>query len=477
MTCEAETTSQAPSTSEVIVVPTPHPTTCPTPGTYTIPATTITVKKTTTVCDATSTKVPSGTHTVGGVTTVVVTATTVTCPVATVETSGTVTTSTIRMTEYVCPSAGTYTIAPITTTVTEETVLVYPTPSVCNPGTYTAPEKVVTVTKTQEVVYCPFTSKGLPTSTPAPVKSQAPPPPPPASTKVAPKPQPSKAPSNNNKGLTSDNDAFAMTYTPYEPSNGACKTGAQVDADIAAIKGAGIDTVRVYSTDCGTLDTVGSACDKHGVSMIVGVFVKASGCSINTPEIAEQVKELSGWKGWSKVKLVVVGNEAIMNNFCTPQQLKQLVIDVKSACHSQFPGPYTISETLNVWQRGDVSSAICGVVDVTGANIHPYFNGQVTPDSAGDFVQSQLDLLANICPGHDVINLECGWPGEGNCNGEACAGPSEQAAAIKSIRKKCGNKTVFFSFTNDFWKDKGSCGCEQSWGAAKAFSININISI
>jgi hypothetical protein len=136
-------------------VPTPEPITCPTPGTYTFTATTVTLEETTTVCVPGSTHVPSGTHVVGGVTTVVDTATTVTCPVGVVTTlPDGIVKSTIISTEYVCPTAGTYTIAPITVTVSEECDVDFPVPTSYNPGTYTAPEQVVTVTDTDYVTVC-----------------------------------------------------------------------------------------------------------------------------------------------------------------------------------------------------------------------------------------------------------------------------------------------------------------------------------
>ncbi|KJZ76570.1 hypothetical protein HIM_03906 [Hirsutella minnesotensis 3608] len=482
-------------------VPTPQTKVYPTPGTYTVSATTVTLTQTTTVCAATSTKVPAGTHVVGGITTTVNLPTTVTAPVATIITTGGVTTSTIVQTEYVCPSAGTYTIAPITTTVNQETVIHYPVPTSYSPGTYVAPQKVVTVTETGYVYYCPFTSAGLPTSTPAPApqstEAALPPPPPPAAPtpeapavptheKVVPpvvtyqetppalpaKPkQPSPAPPAAAGGLVSHNDHFGMTYTPYQ-NNHQCKSASQVDQDISQLKQAGFTTVRVYSTDCDTLKNVGNACKKHGVSMIVGIFTEGQ-CSYESPHIKKQVDELAQWDKWDLVKLVVVGNEAIFKGHCSPTQLATLITTVKSKCHS-FKGPYTISETLNVWQRPDVSGAICGVVDVTGANIHPYFNPTVTPDSAGDFVASQLHLLSNICKGNEVINLECGWPTRGKCNGKACPGKNEQAKALNSIREKVGSKTVFFSLTDDLWKEAGECGCEQSWGSYASFSVSAS---
>ncbi|KAF7559704.1 hypothetical protein G7046_g4450 [Stylonectria norvegica] len=505
-TSQAPTTSAAPISTKVVVVvplPTPEAHTCPTPGVYTFTATTVTLSSTTTVCVPQSTKVPAGTHTLGGVTTIVETATTVTCPYAKETTSGGVVTSVIDTTTYVCPSAGTYTIAPVTKSCSEETIIVYPVPTSYLPGTYTAPEQVVTVTETDFVYVCPYSSQGLPTTSAvveqptvkvvtyeAPVTTKAPAPsktpvvvvetPESTSevveetTSAAPKPKASHAPKKANTstpsgGLTGGNDHFGITYTPYQAENGDCKSSDAVSADIKGLKDSGFEIVRVYSTDCNTLETVGSACSEHGLQMIIGIFVKDTGCSYEVEDIKEQVDAIAAWADWSKVNLFVVGNEAIMNGFCSASELAELVTVVKSKC-PEYTGPWTISETLNIWQQPEVASAICDVVDVTGANIHPYFNPEVSPDMAGDFVSGQLELLREICSGNDVINLECGWPTKGSCNGLACPGLDEQATAIKSIRDSCGDKTVFFSYEDDMWKAAGECGCEQSWGSKDCFS-------
>ncbi|UPK99527.1 hypothetical protein LCI18_010462 [Fusarium solani-melongenae] len=496
----------------VVPVPTPQEYNCPTPGTYTFPATTLTVTESTTVCVGESTKVPSGTHTFGGVTTVVEQPTTITCPYAKeTEHEGKVT-SVIETTVFVCPTAGTYTIGPVTKSCTEETVLVYPVPTSYAPGTYTAPEQVVTVTETDYVYVCPYSQVGIPTSSKVPEAPkptyvapkptyEAPKPKPTTAVYEAPKekpstpvyevpsekpstpaytqpayekpsaaPKPKAQPKKVSTGgsLRGGNDHYGITYTPYESSNGDCKSADKVDKDIAELKEAGFQIIRSYSTDCDTLKSVGGACKKHGIDMIIGVFVKASGCSYETPEIKEQVDAIAEWAQWDQVKLFVVGNEAIMNGFCSAAELRELITVVKSKC-SGYTGPYTIAETLNIWEQPETKSAICDVVDVTGANIHPYFNAEVTPSDAGTFVSGQLDLLSKICEGNDVINLECGWPSEGNCNGSACPGKSEQAEAIKSIRESCGDKTVFFSYEDDKWKEPGSCNCEQSWGCKSAF--------
>ncbi|KAI0102902.1 glycoside hydrolase family 17 protein [Nemania sp. FL0031] len=482
------------STTEV-VVPTPIAQTCPTTGVYTFPATTVTLTDSTTVAVPYTTSVPAGTHTLGGVTTVVTTATTIVCPYATVSTSEGVTTSVIESTTYVCPSAGTYTIAPTTTTVTEGTTVTIPSVTSYPAGTYTQPEVVTTIYETSTVVYCPFdiptpsTSEAVPTTyvaetTPVvtyPVETTTVPAvtypvttvvPESSSTSTKSTPTPSNSPGKT-PGQGVPGKPWAVTYTPYETSsNGGCKTQAQVNSDIAAIAAAGVTTIRVYSTDCSTLEFVGGACEAHGIKMILGIFVDEPGCDASNPSVTEQISAIKAWGKWDLVELISVGNEAVLHGYCTPSELAGLISTTKSQL--SYTGPYSTAETVNIWQQSEFSALICPVVDFVGANAHAFFNTETTADQAGDFVKGQLDIISNICSGKEGRIMETGWPSAGQALGLAVPGVSQQAAAIKSIVKAVGDKAVLFSLTSDAWKDGNTqCQCEQHWGCASVLGISI----
>ncbi|TGO54518.1 hypothetical protein BCON_0106g00350 [Botryotinia convoluta] len=511
------TAPTAPASTAPAVVPTPLATTCPTPGVYTIPATTVTLTESTTVCGATSTGLPSaGTYTVGGVTTVVTTATTVVCPYAAVSTSEGVVTSTILTTTYVCPSAGTYTINPLTTTVTEPAVWVYPTPASYAPGTYTQPEVVTTITETNVVVFCPYSSSystivdatlpaGTPaqaTSAPAPVTTSVVVPaatPSSSSVYVAPSSSAvyvapsssavsvvpsssavassvvassvaspsasstSSSSSGNGGSVGSSGKQWAMTYSPYQDS-GSCKTAAEVSVDVALIAAKGFTAIRIYSTDCSGLENVGNAAKLAGLKLIVGIFISETGCS----GAADQVTDLIAWGQWSLVELIVVGNEAVFGGHTTASELAAFISSSRSSFASAgYTGQITTTEPLNIWQEN--TSVLCSVVDITGANLHPFFNAEVTAENAGKFALSQLELADAICPGLTAINLETGWPSAGTCNGAACPGADEQKTAVASIIESCGGRAAIFSYTNDLWKQPGGFGCEQSWGSIHLF--------
>ncbi|BAE55626.1 putative cell wall glucanase [Aspergillus flavus] len=456
-------TPAVPATSES-PLPTPGVTSFSSTGIYTIPATTVTVRDTTTVCGATTTELPSGTHTFGGVTTVVSTATTVTCPVATVEPSGSTVTSKIYTTTYVCPSAGTYTIAPTTTYVPTSTVVVYPTPATITPGTYTQDEQTVTVTRTDFTYVCPFTGNDQPTSAPVASTSAVP-----VTTTAAPSTTSAVASSSASASSTAtavptgvSGQQMGMTYSPYT-NEGGCQSKDQVLKDVALIKQKGFTHVRVYSTDCNGLEYIGEAARENGLKMIIGVFISSTGIS----GAQEQVTAITKWAQWDLVTLVVVGNEAIQNGYTDASSLAGFISSCKSSFQaSGYSGQVTTTEPINVWQQS--GSALCGAVDILGANLHPFFNADVTPDQAGSFVRAQIKDLEAVC-NKDVINLETGWPSAGNANGKAVPGTAQQAAAIKALVEEVGSQSVFFSYSNDLWKDAGEFDVERYWGCIDQF--------
>ncbi|KAJ5118091.1 uncharacterized protein N7443_003227 [Penicillium atrosanguineum] len=476
------TASATPSTSTVVVtLPTNGVTSFSSTGTYTIPATTMTVTDTTTVCGATSTAVPSGTHTIGEVTTIVETGTVVTCPYATVKPTGTTVTSIIEYTTYTCPVAGTYTVVPGTvTSVPSATTIVYPTASTITPGVYTKPETTITATVTDTTYYCPFaTSTGLATSTapavaatstapavvatsPAAVETTAA-----AATTsvVAATSSTSTAAAStgtSSSGLTGSGQ-LGMTFSPYT-SSGACMTQTEVTNNLKTINDKGFNLVRVYSTDCNSLEYIGSACKSLGMKMILGVYIESSG----TSGAQEQVEAITSWAQWSMVELIVVGNEAVSSGYVTAAQLASFITSAKSSFTSAgYTGHVTTTEPIDVWEQYGAST-LCSPVDIVGANIHPFFNSQTTAEQAGTFALSEYKILQKLC-GKDVLNLETGWPNGGSANGAAVPGIAEQKTAIHAIAEAIGSKSIFFSYANDDWKAPGDFDVEQHWGCASVF--------
>jgi exo-beta-1,3-glucanase (GH17 family) len=443
------------SPSPSVTLPTPGVTSFTSTGVYTIPATTITVTDATTVCGATTTPLTSGTNTYGGVTTVVETATTVTCPVATVKPTGTTVTSVIEETTYVCPTAGTYTIAPTTTFVPTSTMTVYPTPQTITPGTYSHPEQTVTATRTDYTYVCPFTPANEPTSSPTPPQST------PSKSTPAATNTPDNTPTST-PVLGGGGDHMGVTYSPFS-DDGGCKSKAQVLADIGLAKLKGFTHVRVYSTDCDTLENVGEACDINDLKMILGVFIDNTGIQ----DAKKQVDTICEWAQWEMVSLIVVGNEAIQSYGIDAGSLAGFIKSAKQQfVSSGYHGDVTTTEPINIWQQ--YGGTLCSAIDVLGANIHCFFNADTTAQECGKFVKGEIEVLHGIC-NKKVINLETGYPSKGQPNGKAVPSPENQEIAIRGIQEHAGDSSVFFSYSNEMWKTPGPWGVEQYWGCIQAF--------
>ena len=256
-----------------------------------------------------------------------------------------------------------------------------------------------------------------------------------------------------------------MTYSPYT-SSGDCKSASAISSDVASIAAKGFSSIRLYSTDCSGLENVGSAASSHGLKLILGIFISETGISA----AEEQIDEITSWAkasgGWTAVEMIVVGNEAVFNSYCSASELAAFITKCKSAFSAAgYSGPITTTEPLNILTEN--AGTLCPVIDAAAANIHPFFNADVKAEDAGPFVAQELALLEKICPGKQAYNLETGWPSAGQTNGAACPGVEEQKVAI--IKEHVGGKCAFFSFENDLWKSEGEFAVEQSWGCSQLF--------
>lgn len=258
-----------------------------------------------------------------------------------------------------------------------------------------------------------------------------------------------------------------MTYSPYT-EQGACKEADDIKADIAKMAAKGFSSVRLYSTDCGGLSAVGAAAATHKLKLVLGVYISPSGISA----AAEQVTDIVTWASgdYAAVEMIVIGNEAIFNNYADAPSLAAFISSTKSTLRAAgYTGPVTTTEPMNIMQNA--TSILCPVLDVLAANIHPFFNPAVSASSAGTFVADALVELSTLCGDtREAYNLETGWPHGGLANGEAVPGTEEQRMAIEAIRGLAGGKSVFFSFVDDLWKHPGDLNVEQSWGCSQLFT-------
>lgn len=263
----------------------------------------------------------------------------------------------------------------------------------------------------------------------------------------------SSAPTASSSVSAGSAGALGITYTPYT-SNGGCKTSDEVAEDLKKISDYSI--IRLYGTDCNQIENVYNA-KGDNQKLFVGVFDIG-----NIQSSCQAIHD--GIKGdWDSVHTVNIGNELVNDGEATVDQVAGYVQQGRSALKSLgYNGPVVAVDTFIATIN---NPGLCKLSDYIAVNAHAYFDGGVTSEQAGSWVQQQIERVWSACGGSKPVTIvETGWPSKGKSNGKANASPNDQSAAIDSIKSSVGNDAYLFTAFNDLWKQPGYLDVEQFWG-------------
>lgn len=316
------------------------------------------------------------------------------------------------------------------------------------------------------------TSQAPPAPQPEPT-SQAPPAPQPTS-EAAPTPEPSPttlstsvipASSAQPSPTFSPNGIlpYSLTYSPYNDDS-SCKNSDQVMKDLKEIVAKGIKVIRIYGTDCGSVQTVEPAAKQLGLKINQGFWIGPQGVDSIDAGVQEFIDWVQQNQAWGMIDSITVGNEAIIAGYVSPQQLIGKIGQVKAQLKSAgYQGQVTTAEPAVSYTT---HPELCTgpELDYVGINSHAYFNPQQSPQTAGQFALDEMALTRKTCNNKIVFVTETGYPSAGNVNGNNTPSPENQDIAINSLLKALNGYGTFFTMYNDFWKAPGPYNFEQHFG-------------
>lgn len=280
-------------------------------------------------------------------------------------------------------------------------------------------------------------------------------PPQPSSSSAAPEPTNVPAPG----GII----PYSLTYSPYNDDS-SCKNAGQVLADLREIANKGIKIVRIYGTDCGSIQTVQPAAQQLGLRLDQGFWIGPSGVDSIDQGVQEFIDWASSNNGWGLIDTITVGNEAIIAGYVNAQQLLGKIRQVKGQLQAAgYQGQVTTAEPAVTYTK---NPDLCTgpELDYVGINSHAYFNPQQSPETAGQFALDEMDLTRRTCNNKVVFVTETGYPSAGNVNGNNTPSPANQAIAINSLLKALNGHGTFFTMFDDYWKAPGPYNVEQHFG-------------
>lgn len=265
------------------------------------------------------------------------------------------------------------------------------------------------------------------------------------------------APSSSSSSSSGSSGSFnggtkGIVYSPYKV--GGCKSADEVKSDLAKLTNYQI--IRIYGVDCSQVENVKAAL-APGQQLFLGIF--------DVADLQNGLKALISAIGndWSVVHTISIGNELVNNGQASVDQIGSYVSSARSILSAAgYTGPVVSVDTFIAVIN---NPGLCQYSDYMAVNAHAYFDGNIAAEGAGDWVAQQIERVSSACGGSKkVLITESGWPHQGDSNGKAIASPSEQSAAISSIKSTSGKDCILFTAFDDPWKSPGLHGIEQFFG-------------
>jgi glucan 1,3-beta-glucosidase len=196
----------------------------------------------------------------------------------------------------------------------------------------------------------------------------------------------------------------------------------QIDEDFAHLSTV-TDCVRIYSVDQG-LENVPALARKHGLQVILGMWIGRDRKG-NAEQIEAGIRLAN--ESPDVVRLLAVGNEALLRGEISEEALGALLKDVKA----RVSVPITYADVWEFWVK---HRPLADLVDVVTVHILPYWEDEPVPaDKAGAHLADIRKHVGEAFPGKSILIGETGWPSQGRMRWGARATPADQARVLHDI--------------------------------------------
>jgi exo-beta-1,3-glucanase (GH17 family)/cellulose synthase/poly-beta-1,6-N-acetylglucosamine synthase-like glycosyltransferase len=215
----------------------------------------------------------------------------------------------------------------------------------------------------------------------------------------------------------------SVSYAPFvnssHPDSGERPTAEQIRADLRAIAPY-TRAIRTYSSTGGA-EMVPPIAAEFGLKVTVGAWIDKYK-ERNEREIRSAL-DLARHN--SNVNAIIVGNETMLRNETSAEDLIKLIQRVKRSS----PVPVSTGEIWTAWiEHPELASA----VDFIAAHILPYWAG-FDASNAVDRTFDEFNKLRRLHPGKRIVIAEFGWPSAGYNFHDANPGRFEQAAVMRDF--------------------------------------------
>ncbi|MFN5431831.1 MAG: MFS transporter [Cyclobacteriaceae bacterium] len=254
---------------------------------------------------------------------------------------------------------------------------------------------------------------------------------------------------NLNKGLS------GICFSPYlEGQNiGDILSEAQIKRRMAIVAPYS-KWVRSFSCTEGN-EFIPKAAREKGLKTMVGAWIDS-----DKAKNEEEIKQLIDLAEQGYVDIAVVGNEVLLRNDLTKQELLNYISRVKKTLPNITVG--YVDAYFQFKEHADLVDAC----DIVLANCYPFWEG-CHIDQASGYLKQMYEVAQEAARGKKVIIAETGWPDQGPNNAEAQ--PSEENSMKYFINtqnwaQQENIEMFYFSSFDESWKVRHEGDVGQRWG-------------
>jgi exo-beta-1,3-glucanase (GH17 family)/cellulose synthase/poly-beta-1,6-N-acetylglucosamine synthase-like glycosyltransferase len=248
---------------------------------------------------------------------------------------------------------------------------------------------------------------------------------------------------------------FALS--PYQEGEDAIQSQLpseeEIRSDLRLLAGK-THALRTYSTQ-GSLAEIARIAAEFNLNVAQGAWISRDAMR-NEEEIRKTIELVHQHHN---IVRVVVGNEALLRNEVSPEDLMQMLDHVRA----NVKRPVSTAEPWHVWLA---HPELAKHVDYICVHMLPFWEG-VAVGNAVDYIVDKMKKLEERFPDKKIVIGEVGWPSEGRTREGAVANVTNEALFLRRFIHRAEQEGYIYYVMEAFdqpWKAQLGGAVEAYWG-------------